>query len=137
VRIEHVVLRPEEDVTLYTLIGIPSDFPLEGTVEELTERVNGMAEFIEEGVQEARKRMAETGEDHCVLEGRLNVPAMIKGVVRHKGTLDWLEPEQTGVITAYLPEQEKFAVDFGEDKWITFSWTEEEFLKHFDTVTVF
>ena len=138
-RIEHVVLCPEENVTLYTLIGIPSDFPMEGTVEELTERVDGMAEFVEEGVQEARKRMAETGEDHCVLEGRLNVPATIKGVVRHKDTLDWLETGQTGVVTAYLPEQDTFAVDFGKDKggWITFHWTEEEFLKHFDTVTVF
>jgi hypothetical protein len=138
-RIEHVVLQPEENIFLYTLIGIPSDFPLEGTVEELTDRVAGMREFIEEGVQEARKRMAETGEDFCALEGRLNVPATIKGVVSHKGTLDWLEPDQTGVVTAYLPEQETFAVDFGKDKggWITFHWTEEEFLKHFETVTIF
>jgi hypothetical protein len=34
-----------------------------------------------------------------------------------------------GVITAYLPEMEKFAVDFGEGNWITFDMSEDEVKK--------
>ena len=39
---------------------------------------------------------------------------------------------QAGIITAYLPDMEKFAVNFGKDIWITFSETEEKFLETFD-----
>lgn len=36
-----------------------------------------------------------------------------------------------GVITAYLPEMEKFAVYFTNGNWITFTMTENEFLSYF------
>jgi hypothetical protein len=39
---------------------------------------------------------------------------------------------KTGIITAYLPEMQRFGVFFGEGQWVTFEWTEEKFLKHFD-----
>ncbi|PCI27554.1 hypothetical protein COB55_05590 [Candidatus Wolfebacteria bacterium] len=35
----------------------------------------------------------------------------------------------SGTITAYLPEMEKFAIEFNDDTWITFSMTEEEFIE--------
>ena len=37
-----------------------------------------------------------------------------------------------GIITAYLPENNKFAVFFGEGQWCTFDWTEKKFLEHFN-----
>lgn len=38
-----------------------------------------------------------------------------------------------GIITAYLPEQNIFAVHFGgPSQWITFYWSEEEFLNKFE-----
>ena len=36
------------------------------------------------------------------------------------------ESGEFGIITAYLPEMEKFAVIFN-DKWLTFSCTEDDF----------
>lgn len=42
--------------------------------------------------------------------------------------------DQEGIATAYLPDMKKFAVYFGERNWITFEWTEEEFLDHFEMV---
>jgi hypothetical protein len=39
---------------------------------------------------------------------------------------------RTGIITAYLPEENIFAVFFGEGQWCTFEWTEEEFLDRFE-----
>jgi hypothetical protein len=39
---------------------------------------------------------------------------------------------KNGIITAYLPEQNIFAVHFGGPEWITFNWTEEEFLEKFE-----
>jgi len=41
---------------------------------------------------------------------------------------------RTGVITAYLPTDNIFAVFFGEGQWITFHWTEEAFLEKFEVV---
>jgi hypothetical protein len=38
-----------------------------------------------------------------------------------------------GILTAYLPEMEKFAVLF-KHNWITFSMNEEEFLKSFSVI---
>jgi hypothetical protein len=39
-----------------------------------------------------------------------------------------------GIITAYLPLENIFAVFFGKDKWITFHNTEEEFLELFTII---
>lgn len=41
---------------------------------------------------------------------------------------------ESGIITAYLPEMERFAVniDFASKRWYTFEWSEKEFLKHFN-----
>lgn len=41
---------------------------------------------------------------------------------------------RTGTITAYLPEDNIFAVFFGEGQWCTFHWSEQEFLERFDVV---
>ena len=40
--------------------------------------------------------------------------------------------DHEGIITAYLPEMQRFCVFFGEGQLCTFQWTEEKFLKHFD-----
>jgi len=39
---------------------------------------------------------------------------------------------EEGIITAYLPEMDKFAVMFSENRWYTFTETEEQFLIRFD-----
>ncbi len=41
---------------------------------------------------------------------------------------------EQGLLTAYLPEMEKFAVLFLGDKWITFNMNEEEFLNNFEVI---
>jgi len=38
---------------------------------------------------------------------------------------------EVGVITAYLPKDNKFAVMFTDNRWITFNWSEEEFWEKF------
>ena len=45
-----------------------------------------------------------------------------------------IEKGEKGVITAYLPEMEKFAVMFEKDKWITFTGNEEWFLNNFKVI---
>ncbi len=39
-----------------------------------------------------------------------------------------------GIITAYLPEEETFAVYFGDKKWFTFKEKEEAFLNRFEVI---
>ena len=39
---------------------------------------------------------------------------------------------EEGIITAYLPEDDTFAVYFGGKKWITFKETEKEFVNRFN-----
>jgi hypothetical protein len=41
---------------------------------------------------------------------------------------------EKGIITAYLPDMNKFAVDFGKNRWLTFDMTEGEFLNKVETV---
>ena len=42
-------------------------------------------------------------------------------------------PKNTkGVVTAYLPEQDMFAVMFTNEEWISFNMTEEEFKNKVD-----
>jgi hypothetical protein len=43
-----------------------------------------------------------------------------------------VEIGENGIITAYLPEMEKFAVLFSNDRWYTFTETEDQFLERFD-----
>ena len=45
-----------------------------------------------------------------------------------------IKKDEKGFVSAYLPEEEIFAVFFNEEKWITFKESEEEFLKRFDIV---
>lgn len=45
------------------------------------------------------------------------VATLIKELVTPKGTLS---VGTKGILTAYLPEYNKFAVDFGNGQWITF-----------------
>lgn len=47
---------------------------------------------------------------------------------------DFGAQNKMGIITAYLPDENRFAVWFGEGQWITFEWTEEEFLSKFTVV---
>ncbi len=47
---------------------------------------------------------------------------------------DLVKKGDGGMLTAYLPEQETFAVYFGEKKWFTFKETEESFLERFEVV---
>jgi hypothetical protein len=41
---------------------------------------------------------------------------------------------ETGIITAYLPEDNTFAVFFGDKKWCTFHDPEEWFLNNFEII---
>jgi len=41
---------------------------------------------------------------------------------------------ETGIITAYLPEDNTFAVFFGDKKWYTFHDPEEWFLNNFEII---
>lgn len=40
----------------------------------------------------------------------------------------------TGIITAYLPGDETFAVFYGEGKWQTYHYNEEWFLENFNII---
>lgn len=40
------------------------------------------------------------------------------------------ETGEFGIITAYLPEMERFAIAF-RDRWLTFQYTEEDFNQKF------
>jgi hypothetical protein len=42
----------------------------------------------------------------------------------------WVEKGEEGIVTAYLPEMETFAVIFTNDRWATFSETEESFVNN-------
>jgi len=48
------------------------------------------------------------------------------------GTL--VKKDEEGIVTAYLPEHEKFAVWFSDDKWITFTGNENLFLEKFNYI---
>ncbi len=41
---------------------------------------------------------------------------------------------ETGIITAYLPKDNIFAVFFGDKKWYTFNDPEEWFLNNFEII---
>lgn len=43
-----------------------------------------------------------------------------------------IKKDESGVITAYLPEMEKFAVIFSDNRFYTFNDTEEFFLSNFE-----
>ncbi len=45
------------------------------------------------------------------------IGTVIKDIVTHKGTV---EVGRKGVVTAYLPSEDRFAIDFGNGYWITF-----------------
>lgn len=47
-----------------------------------------------------------------------------------------IEKDVPGVITAYLPDMDKFAIFFGEGKWITFNDTEEDFKKRVNILSL-
>ena len=47
-----------------------------------------------------------------------------------------LKEGDSGFVTAYLPEQNTFAVKFSNNQWITFKETEEDFLKRCKFQTV-
>jgi hypothetical protein len=136
-RIRRVLLQPADGIWLELLLGVPADLEDQGDVDVLISSIPGLQEMIEDGVKEAKKQMQEQGLTKYALVGRHGVPAIYKGLASHKGNLEFLEPEETGVVTAYLPEQNTFAVWFGEEKWITFKdWTEEKFLEQFDAFIV-
>jgi hypothetical protein len=42
------------------------------------------------------------------------------------------DKEKIGIITAYLPDREKFAVYFSKEEWITYSMSEEQFKDLFE-----
>jgi len=49
-------------------------------------------------------------------------------------TEPYIKEGDSGVITAFLPYDERFAVDFGNGKWITFQWKKEQFLEEFEVI---
>lgn len=60
---------------------------------------------------------------------------MNRGIATAKDDIgEIIKKGESGIITAYLPEMDRFAVDidFSAGRWYTFKWSEEEFLKHFD-----
>ena len=136
-RIRRILLQPDPGIWLELLIGLPPEVEDTGNVEDLVSSIPELEEMIADGVREAKEQMQEQGLTEYALVGRFGVPAIYKGLASHKGNLEFLEPEETGIVTAYLPEQNTFAVWFGKDKWITFQdWTEEKFLEQFDAFIV-
>lgn len=47
---------------------------------------------------------------------------------------EFIKKGDNGVLTAYLPEENIFAVYFGENNWCTFHDPEEWFLEHFEII---
>ena len=45
-----------------------------------------------------------------------------------------IKKEEAGIITAYLPEDETFAIFFNNEKWYTFHNTEKWFLDNFKII---
>ena len=132
-RIRRVLLQPADGIWLELLLGLPPEVEDHGDIDALISSIPELEEMIADGVREAKERMQEQGLTKYALKGRYGVSALYKGLVTHKGELEFLEPGQTGLVTAYLPGQSIFAVWFGQDKWITFEdWTEEQFLENFD-----
>ncbi len=56
------------------------------------------------------------------------------GIAIVKNDIAHIKKGDIGIITAYLPEMEKFAVIFEKHGWITFSDPEEWFLNNFEVV---
>lgn len=59
---------------------------------------------------------------------------MNHGIAIAKNDIAHIKKGDGGIITAYLPEMEKFAVMFKEHGWITFSDIEEWFLNNFEVI---
>lgn len=136
-KVRRVVLQPEEGIFLELLLGLPEGVDDSGNINELISSIPGLQELIDDGISEAKKAMSAEGLSEYALVGRYNVPGIVKGIVSHKGGLEFLEEGESGLITAYLPEQKIFAVWFSQDKWITFKdWTEEEFNDKFHSFVV-
>lgn len=62
---------------------------------------------------------------------------MIHGFAKAKNRFpNVCEVGEEGIITAYLPEIQRFAISFDGkvpgDRWITFKMSEEEFLENFE-----
>lgn len=47
---------------------------------------------------------------------------------------DVIKKGEQGILTAYLPEMERFAVMFDNNRWYTFSETLEIFLERFEVI---
>jgi hypothetical protein len=59
---------------------------------------------------------------------------MNHGYVKAKKAEGDIEKGQEGILTAYLPEMDKFAVFWEKDKWFTYNWTEKKFLEYFEKI---
>ncbi len=59
---------------------------------------------------------------------------MRQGYVKAKEDAGDIKKGQEGILTAYLPEMEKFAVFWDKDKWFTYNWTEKKFLEYFEKI---
>lgn len=62
---------------------------------------------------------------------------MIHGFAKAKNIFpDVCEVGEEGIITAYLPEMQRFAISFDgkipSDRWTTFKMSEEQFLENFE-----
>ena len=53
------------------------------------------------------------------------------GVAEARATYDDVPEGTIGVVTAYLPECNKFAIFWSDEKFITYTMSEEEFDNHF------
>ncbi len=68
-----------------------------------------------------------------ILEG-LPEMSFYHGFAIAKMDISHIKKGDSGVITAYLPEMERFAVFFGNKNWITFDGNEEWFLSCFEII---
>ena len=58
---------------------------------------------------------------------------IVKGsVIAKKDIGDMIKQQEFGIITAYLPDDNTFAVYLGDKRWYTFHQTEKEFLENFN-----
>ncbi len=70
-----IVIQPEDKIFLNIVVNFDSEaeklFPESGSVEDLKRIFPQLEEMIEDGVEEAKRRMAAGGTDQCVLSAAL------------------------------------------------------------------
>lgn len=101
------------------------------TPEELYEKEFGTAESVpKQAVIQLFEHFAEVLE---LERNRQTHDTMVGERVEAKNNIgEMISPGDTGLITAYLPLDNIFAIDFGDGRWYTFEYSEDWFWHNFE-----